>query len=311
MLSIIDIIIDNKHKQYDLNVFRKDVVSFGRSSECDIQIPKNYVSRVHGCFYKENGEWFIKDMQSTNGIFYNANKIDALRLAVGPIRISKDMNSQDYITISLVGGGVGQQPAYTPQQPAFQQKAFTPEPSPQFMNQQNMPQNQGNPMAVNYMSSGHRVDAGMGLKIAMIIFAIVMVVACFLPYYGTGLGNSFGKWGDYADDLASSYIGNNLFSGDYAIVGVVVILNSVMLVVFSMLSHVYGLAITSVVISCFNPIWALMAWLSFKGRSIGFGKASIGFYMLLIASIGALVVAIMILTKVAKQRKANRYGYGM
>ena len=74
MSNKIDIYMDNTHQKYDLNAFGKNVVSFGRSSDCDIQIRKEYVSRVHGCFYMENGKWFIKDMNSTNGLYYISNE---------------------------------------------------------------------------------------------------------------------------------------------------------------------------------------------------------------------------------------------
>lgn len=60
----------------NLDSFGKDVVSFGRHPESDIVLKSGTVSRVHGCFYLENGIWHIKDLDSTNGITYNNGKID-------------------------------------------------------------------------------------------------------------------------------------------------------------------------------------------------------------------------------------------
>ena len=48
----------------NLDNFNKDVISFGRTDECDIQISEEYVSRLHGCFFKDSGKWFFKDMNS-------------------------------------------------------------------------------------------------------------------------------------------------------------------------------------------------------------------------------------------------------
>lgn len=50
---------------------------FGRDTSCDYVIldPQRRVSRKHGCVYKFNGEFFIKDLGSTNGIYVNNNKI--------------------------------------------------------------------------------------------------------------------------------------------------------------------------------------------------------------------------------------------
>ena len=67
----IDIYYNDKYQVVDLDTFGKDVVSFGRGADCDIVINQNFVSRLHGCFYKENGNWFIQDMNSTNGIHKN------------------------------------------------------------------------------------------------------------------------------------------------------------------------------------------------------------------------------------------------
>lgn len=67
----IDIYYNDKYQVVDLEAFGKDVVSFGRGADCDIVINQNFVSRLHGCFYKENGNWFVQDMNSTNGIHKN------------------------------------------------------------------------------------------------------------------------------------------------------------------------------------------------------------------------------------------------
>jgi len=60
----------------ELESFGKDVVSFGRHPESDIVLTSSIVSRVHGCFYLDNGVWHIKDLNSTNGTFHNGIRLE-------------------------------------------------------------------------------------------------------------------------------------------------------------------------------------------------------------------------------------------
>ncbi|MBE5954083.1 MAG: FHA domain-containing protein [Lachnospiraceae bacterium] len=66
-----------------LESYGKDVVSFGRHPESDIVLTSSIVSRVHGCFYRENGAWYIKDLDSTNGIKYNNDRISEMMVSAG------------------------------------------------------------------------------------------------------------------------------------------------------------------------------------------------------------------------------------
>ncbi len=320
MQGVIDILVDNRHNKYNLNSYGKEVVSFGRSSECDIQIPKNYISRVHGCFYLENGEWFIKDMNSTNGIYFNSNKIDALRLALGPIRISKNMNSEDYITITMDGVNAAPQFGGQPNmmqnqyggQPNMMQNQYGGQPNMmqnQYAAQPNMMPNQfGQPMKRSGASS-RAIDVGWGLKIAMICLAVAMVVACFIPYCSFSVGGSLGSWGKYLDDaLGSESV--SIFTDSYVVMGFIIVTNSILLLVFALLSHIYGLDIANLIISFFNPIWSILALIAMKSDTFGMLKASIGFYILLASSIGATIVAIMIFVKAKGQKKSSTI-YGM
>lgn len=100
MPSIIKIISINGTRDINLDGFNKDVVSFGRSSECDIQLNVEYVSRLHGCFYKENGNWFFKDMNSTHGIFFRGAKTDSSILSNNDeLLLLKGSNSNDVVRI--------------------------------------------------------------------------------------------------------------------------------------------------------------------------------------------------------------------
>ena len=65
----------NGTKSYKLEDFGKDVISFGRSSENDIVLSSDKVSRNHGCFYMQNQAWFIQDLGSSYGVFCNGESV--------------------------------------------------------------------------------------------------------------------------------------------------------------------------------------------------------------------------------------------
>lgn len=67
----------------NLNTFGKNIVRFGRSSDNDIVLSSENVSRQHGCFKKTENGWIIQDMQSTNGLIRNEEKIKQCSLKEG------------------------------------------------------------------------------------------------------------------------------------------------------------------------------------------------------------------------------------
>jgi pSer/pThr/pTyr-binding forkhead associated (FHA) protein len=50
-------------------------VVIGRSTECDIQLGVQNVSRKHARVFAHNEEYLIEDLESTNGVFVNGIKI--------------------------------------------------------------------------------------------------------------------------------------------------------------------------------------------------------------------------------------------
>lgn len=87
-----------KEKNYNIEAFHKDVISFGRQSDNDIVLNKDYVSRIHGVIYRDNEGYHIEDLGSTNGISVNGIKIKNTWIKEGDsIMISGDGGSYDYI----------------------------------------------------------------------------------------------------------------------------------------------------------------------------------------------------------------------
>lgn len=62
---------------------RRRVITFGRSPDCDIVLNSPNVSRKHGCFYIENGMYYIEDNNSTNGLMLDNKRIGKKQLISG------------------------------------------------------------------------------------------------------------------------------------------------------------------------------------------------------------------------------------
>ncbi len=61
----------------------KPMLTVGRLSGNDVQVPSQRVSRLHAKIRLENGRWVIEDAESLNGLVYNGNRIDQHALSDG------------------------------------------------------------------------------------------------------------------------------------------------------------------------------------------------------------------------------------
>ncbi|MBZ5653783.1 MAG: FHA domain-containing protein [Acidobacteriia bacterium] len=53
----------------------------GRADDCEVCVKDEYVSRVHAEVVFENGSWWIRDLQSSNGIFVDGRRVDRAPIA--------------------------------------------------------------------------------------------------------------------------------------------------------------------------------------------------------------------------------------
>ena len=67
-------IVSGKYEHLSLGL-KDQTTHIGRSPENDIQIEDNYVSRKHLELYKKGDTYFIRDLNSANGTFFNGEKI--------------------------------------------------------------------------------------------------------------------------------------------------------------------------------------------------------------------------------------------
>lgn len=68
----------------------KDHVILGRSRSCDIIIPSAKVSRQHASLTWIEGELFVEDMGSANGVFMNGRRVTRQRLSLGDVLVLSD-----------------------------------------------------------------------------------------------------------------------------------------------------------------------------------------------------------------------------
>ena len=51
-------------------------VSIGRSAEADVRIEDRYASQIHARIYPRAGSYYVEDMNSTNGTYLNAERLE-------------------------------------------------------------------------------------------------------------------------------------------------------------------------------------------------------------------------------------------
>jgi hypothetical protein len=67
----------------DMHKIDKDTFIIGRSRTCDLVIPSSKVSRQHSGICRENGEYFIEDLGSANGVWRDGVKIQKEKIKDG------------------------------------------------------------------------------------------------------------------------------------------------------------------------------------------------------------------------------------
>jgi pSer/pThr/pTyr-binding forkhead associated (FHA) protein len=61
----------------------RDMVVVGRHPACDARLDSLRVSRHHCCITREDGDLVVRDLDSTNGIRINGQRVEIGRLQVG------------------------------------------------------------------------------------------------------------------------------------------------------------------------------------------------------------------------------------
>lgn len=67
----------------DMTKIEKDTFIIGRSRTCDLVIPSSKVSRQHSSVVRENGEHYLEDLGSANGVWKDGVKITREKIRDG------------------------------------------------------------------------------------------------------------------------------------------------------------------------------------------------------------------------------------
>src|SRR5437660_613586 len=90
---------DRASEQLQLGRLR---ITIGRSARNDVCVPDPFASRVHAEVRREGDQYFLQDLGSANGTYYNGAKLEAVaalthggRIQIGETEILfKDMTSE-------------------------------------------------------------------------------------------------------------------------------------------------------------------------------------------------------------------------
>jgi pSer/pThr/pTyr-binding forkhead associated (FHA) protein len=63
----------------------KATFSIGRTEDCDVCIKNEFVSRIHARVSFENGEWWLGDLNSSNGIWIGETRLPRVQLNAGTV----------------------------------------------------------------------------------------------------------------------------------------------------------------------------------------------------------------------------------
>lgn len=77
--------INAEGKRTEVHLAGRASLTFGRSPEADICIPNTKVSRVHAEIKPWDGDFVVKDLNSSNGTFVNGTRVEATVLKPGDV----------------------------------------------------------------------------------------------------------------------------------------------------------------------------------------------------------------------------------
>jgi len=66
-------------------VLSRNTLRVGAGPSNDLVIDDMYVSKFHCCFFRNDGAWYVKDLDSTNGTFVNDEKITVKEITPGMV----------------------------------------------------------------------------------------------------------------------------------------------------------------------------------------------------------------------------------
>lgn len=84
-----------------------DVCVIGRSSKCDVVVPHEGMSRMHCQIEVENGEIFVTDLGSTNGVMIDGQKIEPHTKTHYQTYLTLSFGAVQSLQVEIEGGKIG------------------------------------------------------------------------------------------------------------------------------------------------------------------------------------------------------------
>lgn len=107
-------IVQHQGKLERVLAWRADTLVAGRSSECDIVLGQDEVSRRHARFERTGGGFEVSDLGSVNGTFVNGRRVERQVLQVGDIVQIEGFQLTFVLDREPLDGVVAAQPAAAP-----------------------------------------------------------------------------------------------------------------------------------------------------------------------------------------------------
>jgi predicted component of type VI protein secretion system len=87
---------DPKDYPPDLFPLKDDEHFIGRLPSCHIRMDDDSISRLHARIFRKDGDWWIEDIRSRNGVLINARSVSSAKLVEGDIITTGEV----YLTLS-------------------------------------------------------------------------------------------------------------------------------------------------------------------------------------------------------------------
>lgn len=79
------LIVHDEPRTIDTVALEGDSLTIGRSSDCDIELSHDAVSRQHARLERRGDDWFLVDCGSVNGVRVNGKRVQEARLEPGDV----------------------------------------------------------------------------------------------------------------------------------------------------------------------------------------------------------------------------------
>ncbi|MCB9090983.1 MAG: AgmX/PglI C-terminal domain-containing protein [Halobacteriovoraceae bacterium] len=103
------LLLTSYRDEFPVIILQGGVVTVGRSESCDVTINNTFLSFVHASFFVKDGQYFISDLDSTNGTFVNEKPVKTKSIQAGDIirfaSVRYEAKAYDEKNVGEVAGG--------------------------------------------------------------------------------------------------------------------------------------------------------------------------------------------------------------